>query len=206
MVRDPRDVVVSRHRASPDHFWSDLEWIKVRVRLFNKAISHPRFISIRYEDLVANPDEVQATLMRKIGFLRKKAAFSDFAKVARPSESAVRALGGVRDISTESIARWRGELARLLGQIKKFGPIDGVMQDLGYDLEGDWDSVFDGVEPDMEPGFWEGIRKRRSLYRTVRSSVVRWPLRLRFLLGFPERSDKDLVRPPNADAAPAKEL
>ena len=60
MVRDPRDVVTSRHRKDVTRYWAPLRMWKRNYRLAKSIFAHPRVVTVRYEDFVSDPDEVQA--------------------------------------------------------------------------------------------------------------------------------------------------
>jgi hypothetical protein len=66
IFRDGRDVVTSRHPLRPEEFWVKIEtWCHYVER--GLALDHfPQVMSIRYEDLVAEPEE---TLKRVCSFL-----------------------------------------------------------------------------------------------------------------------------------------
>lgn len=189
MVRDPRDVVVSRHGYRPDLYWGSLGVIKERSNYFRRAMQHPRFILVRYEDLVSDPDKIQEMLKSKIPFLKQKAKFSDFSKEVAIPKQAVHALNGTRAVSTKSIERWRNELPRLKGQIAKYGPIDKLMRELGYEIEDGWDHVMDDVEPDLSESYHESGAKSRTIFSKAKSRIWRWWLRLRFRAGFPLKTN-----------------
>jgi hypothetical protein len=56
MLRDPRDTIVSRHGKDPNKYWADLLFWKIYSPFGQRLKSHPRFITIKYEDLVTKPD------------------------------------------------------------------------------------------------------------------------------------------------------
>ncbi|MEN0001397.1 MAG: sulfotransferase family protein, partial [Pseudomonadota bacterium] len=85
MVRDPRDIIVSRHDKEPDKFWAPLHFWKTEIADLRRVASHPRFLTIRYEDLVMQPDAVQDRIQARLPFLRKTAKFSEFHNFAAPS-------------------------------------------------------------------------------------------------------------------------
>ena len=148
MMRDPRDIIVSRHGLAPDAFWSNLGIIEPRFRVLNQIPEHPRFITVRYEDLVSNPDKVQAELEATIPFLLRKHAFSSFDQVARPAQKSLRAMNGLRVISTDSMNRWKNDLPRVKAQIERYGNIDEMLQVLGYETDSGWRDILDKVEAD----------------------------------------------------------
>lgn len=67
IIRDPRDVLTSRHRNDPEKYWvSPDRW----VRDVNKGLEfrdHPRVYTIRYEDLVQNFEPTIRKLCAFIG-------------------------------------------------------------------------------------------------------------------------------------------
>ena len=125
---------------------------------------------------------------------RQKAAFLQFSSRATPSEAAVTALGGVREITDGSVGRWRSHLPRLAGQIQKYGPIDDLLEHLGY-ADKDWMEQLEGIEPDFRDGFIEDHKGHRPASATRRLWVSRWNMRLRFLMGRPLRAASGLQGP-----------
>jgi hypothetical protein len=78
MLRDPRDVVVSKHNYDPERYWVGLNLWKCYTPLADRLDANPRFIVIRYENLVRYPALVQSHLLDRIPFLRQTApAFAD---------------------------------------------------------------------------------------------------------------------------------
>ena len=154
MMRDPRDVIVSRHANNPARYWAPLRHWKERVEPIRRIRRHERFMLLRYEDLVHDPDRVQETISARMPFLTRKKAFSAFHAVATPSALSLNALGGLRPIGLDSIGRWREHLARVAGQIKLHGPITAELIEFGYEPDETWLSLLDGVVPDLAPSHW----------------------------------------------------
>ena len=94
MLRDPRDLITSVHPNVPDRYFLDYDgsWTPHRtgprrtphgIRAIHEAIERARtiegidLVEIRYEDLVAEPDAVQARLSDALG-LEFRQRFSDF--------------------------------------------------------------------------------------------------------------------------------
>ena len=62
LLRDPRSVITSKHgAASQQYFCNYRVWQDCERAAANYA-GHPRFLRLRYEDLVADPDRVQACI------------------------------------------------------------------------------------------------------------------------------------------------
>lgn len=190
MVRDPRDVVVSRHRQVPDAYFAPLGISLERMTHLRAARDNPRFIILRYEDLAADPDAVQRQLEAAIPFLKRRHDFSKFHEVAQPTERSVRALSGVRQIGTTSVARWRTELPRLKAQIERFGDMDDMLRELGYEADAAWRSCLDTVVPGDASSFLDrrDISARARLKRKKKDIRLLY-LKLRHDLGFPARHE-----------------
>ena len=170
MIRDPRDVVVSVHGRDQRRYWAPLRlWLKQAANL-RRLLGSERFILVRYEDLVARPDDVQAELARRLPFLKKTAVFSRYHEVAAPSKDSLVALGGIRPIGTESIGNWRNHLPRLKGQIARHGSIADDLVEFGYETDNGWLTHLDGVKPDMRRSHWpEESRQGSQRWRYARA-------------------------------------
>jgi pimeloyl-ACP methyl ester carboxylesterase len=176
MVRDPRDVVVSVHERDPDAYWTHLRLWKSYRRSARRAEGHPRFVTLRYEDLVRDPDGVQAEIEARLPFLKRRRKFSEFHRFADPPARSREALSGVREISADRIGRWRDHKPRLAAQLARHGEIDRDLVELGYERDGAWRRELAGVVPDaVRTHLREGVpaverilaalRRRRALRR-----------------------------------------
>jgi len=173
MVRDPRDTVVSKHKRFPDMYWgANLGQWKKNYRIAERLAGHPRFLMLRYESLASDPDRAQTELMRRMPFLSKRADFSQFHEVAKPTSfRAERALGGVRPINTGSIGSWRAHKPRLAAQLALHGEISDELIKLGYEQDHAWLRELDGVAPDNGRSYEPD---RVSLAATVRDNLWRY--------------------------------
>ena len=151
MLRDPRDTIVSEHGRSPNRFYSGLRFWKSYSPHGKRLASHPRFTTIRYEDLVTDPDMVQNQLIARMPFLKTKLPFSRFHEVASPSEKSLRAMRGIRPVSPESVGAWRRHLPRIAGQLCEHGSISADLVEYGYERDDSWERSLDGVAPDRQP-------------------------------------------------------
>jgi len=180
MLRDPRDMIVSRHGQTPDVYWSGLVFWKNYTPYGRRLQHHPRFITIRYEDLVTRPDEIQRELMARIPFLVKRADFSDYHLRSTPSSRALDALRGVRAISSEGIGSWRRHLPRIAGQLRIHGSISDDLIEYGYEQDDSWLRELEGVQPDLSPSRW---KEQISYSRLLRLRIKRYLLAPIVLLG-----------------------
>ena len=166
MLRDPRDTITSKHGKDQDRYWASLRYWKTYTTYGRKLQTHPRFITVRYENLVRQPDEVQAYLMQRMPFLRKRAPFSRYHELAQPSQDSLNALGGTRPISPASVGNWRKHLPRVAGQLQKHGSIAQDLIEYGYETDDAWLNDLKGVTPDLSESHWpeyftkEDLKKR----------------------------------------------
>jgi hypothetical protein len=180
MVRDPRDVIVSRHFKDKDKYWTNLRLWKNRRQAVKKIAAHPRFLTIRYEDLVSNPAKTQETIMKWAHFLNKKACFNDFHQLANPSKKSLNALRGVRPITAENIGVWRRHKPRIAAQIALHGSISEDLIELGYEPDGKWVSELEGIEPDNGISYWP---ENVFFLKTIMQSVIRHIKIIRYAIG-----------------------
>lgn len=149
MIRDPRDVICSKHKKDPDHYWTSLKFWNTYSREVDKLIDHPRFIPVWYEFFVSNPDKLQKKLSEKIPFLEEKIPFSRYHEAAEVSPSSREALLSVRPISPQSVGKWRNHKARIAGQLKLHGSITNDLIKFGYEDDDHWLNELCNIEPDF---------------------------------------------------------
>lgn len=146
MVRDPRSVITSEHPgASGQYFCNYRVWRDCEQAARNYE-GHTRFLRLSYEDLVVDPDGAQAGIQTKFGFLTRRYSFSDFHQFARPSNASERAMGGVRSVDQASLSRWQQHLPRLADQLKRYPRLGDDLIRLGYEPDGQWLQLLEGVE------------------------------------------------------------
>ncbi len=176
LLRDPRDVIVSRHGRQPDLYWANLRlwrWAHESVRGLD---THPRFVCVRYEDLVREPDETQRRLAERMPFLKKRRDFSRYDESAVPSPQSLEAMRGVRRVEASSIGVWRDHRLRVAAQMRRHGDITDELIALGYETERDWlgEVELDGQE--IPESFWPEVwpKKRRLRKRLKRGARMAW--------------------------------
>ncbi len=169
MLRDPRDMIVSKHGADPDRYWASLKFWQTYTPYGDSLRNHPRFITVRYEDLIMKPDMVQTDLMSKMPFLKKRIPFSLYHERAYPAEQARKALGDVRPLSMVNIGNWRRHLPRIAGQLHQHGSISEDLIAYGYEPDTAWEKELEGIAPDFSESHWPeyypkgALRSRRKL-------------------------------------------
>ncbi|MFN3890548.1 MAG: hypothetical protein ACK4MV_09130 [Beijerinckiaceae bacterium] len=138
LVRDPRDSIVSKHGLRPDGYYANLGIWKRARRIAMSLEKHPRFLVVKYEDLVRDADSVQDKIAQWAPFLKRKAAFSSFGSDETVSDSYLVALNGVRPISSSSIGNWRKNAARVAQQIATWGDMDEDLRAYDYERDDRW--------------------------------------------------------------------
>jgi hypothetical protein len=145
LVRDPRAVITSKHRERSGQYfcnyrvWQECENAAQRYR------GHPRFAYLRYEDLVEDPDAIQAQLQAQFAFLHKKHDFSEFHRFAQPAAAALQAMSGLREIDRHSLAKWREQLPRIAEQYQRHPELADELVRLGYEPDKKWLQLLEGV-------------------------------------------------------------
>lgn len=146
MVRDPRSVITSKHRGASDQYFCNYRVWRECERAAAHYDGHPRFLRLCYEDLVAEPDAVQARIQAYFTFLTRRYAFSNFHQFCRPSNASERAMGGVRKVDQASLSKWRQHLPRLAYQLRLYPALGDDLVRLGYEVDGQWLQLLEGVE------------------------------------------------------------
>ena len=160
LVRDPRSVISSTHRDLPGQFfcnyrvWRECEEAAKRYR------DHPRFLRLRYEDLVAGPDKEQARIQAQFRFLDKKHLFSEFHRFSQPSNAAQRAMSGLREVDRASLSKWRQHLPRIAEQYGRYPQLADELVGLGYEPDRAWLQMLDGVTGVVYPCRYPERRQR----------------------------------------------
>lgn len=149
--RDPRAVVTSRHAGRPDRYLSDFATWKACRRAARRLQNHERFLRVPYRDLVTDADRAQAGISERLPFLDRRASFSRFHETARPTETGVKALGGVRPPDPRGDLRWREDLPRIKSQLLQHPDLPRLLIEEGYERDEAWTALVAGVSPCPAP-------------------------------------------------------
>ena len=194
MLRDPRDIVVSRHGSNTTIFWTNLRIVREGVESLRKLKNHPRALLVRYEELAEDPDRVQKRIADFMPALEFRASFSSFgAEPSAVSQSNERALRGIRQVNPSSIGAWRRNPERLAAQIAMHGPIGDILRELGYERDDAWLEALAGVHPDN--GRSEHA-EHADTYARFRRRLRWWSRTTRYRLGLFKVNRRVSVRPP----------
>ncbi len=190
MLRDPRDMIVSKHGSDSGLYYSNLDYWNNFMPFADALKTHPRFLQIRYEDLTSHPDIIQKQISTHLPFLRQKHKFSEYHRVSNPSSDSRLALGELRPIDTKSIGNWRNHKPRLLAQIQQHGSISDDLIKLGYEKDRSWEKELEGIKPDSSATHASDFNKKSFIKKKLRGKNLRalrvWFYHTSFFLGLLE--------------------
>ena len=146
IYRDPRSVICSIHAKAADCYATNFSsWLKEQMHA-KYLMSHPRFVEVRYEELITDPDNVQAKIHKTFPLLEATGQFSSYHERARPSEGAVQALNGFREVDRERLHAWRNHLSRVKEQLASHPGMARILIELGYEEDTTWTSLLPEVQ------------------------------------------------------------
>lgn len=174
VMRDPRDVIVSRHGKDNSVYYSNIRLWRQMHQYAQQMSGHERFLEIRYEDFVRDPDATQQAIAAKFPWLEKKHDFSEYHEYAQVSEKSITAMHSVRPIAPTSVGVWTQHPGRIKGQQLIHGSLTPDLIECGYETTGAWEQVLESVEPDLSKSlypeklyFWSRISQRFNALRKV---------------------------------------
>ena len=184
VMRDPRDVIVSRHGKDKSVYYSNIRlWRQMHAHA-KRMYGHDRFLEICYEDFVRDPDATQRMIAEKFPWLEKTHNFSEYHEHAQISEKSITAMHSVRPIAPTSVGVWTQHPGRIKGQQLVHGSLTPDLIECGYESTADWEQVLDSVEPDFSRSlypeklyFWSRISqyinalRKAAMYRRIRRSA-----------------------------------
>lgn len=139
LERDPRGVITSRHQAHPGQYFCNYRIWRECHTAAQRYSGHPRFLPLRYEDLVSEPDRVQAEIAARFDFLRSRHPFSDHHLHTHPAWAAqCDTAQRVRAVSTSSLGQWRQHLPRVAQQYQQYPSMAAQLIRLGYEQDKQW--------------------------------------------------------------------
>lgn len=157
-LRDPRDILTSRHRRVPDDYFyaadhayflpsngaptftapGFLQVQKAIMEIARSGLFPQGVFYLKYEDLVQDPAGVQAMLGQQLG-LTYAGRFEDFHQ-QDISASFAHALNGVRTLDKGRQRKWADpeHRARIIDQFTRFPVLHDIVQGLGYEPDRTW--------------------------------------------------------------------
>jgi len=149
--RDPRAVISSKHRENPNQYFCNYRIWKECDRAAERYLGHPRFLQLRYEDLVTSADRVQKLIAEHFSFLQQRHLFSEYHEFAVPSEDSERAMNGLRAVNRDSLKKWRSHLPRIAEQYQRYPALAEDLIRLEYESDRQWLDELQKVSPQHFP-------------------------------------------------------
>lgn len=189
VMRDPRDSAVSVHKNHPSKFYGTFEYWVNYIPFYKRIENHERVITVKYEDLVSKPNQVQKAISAKFGFLQKTDDFTNYIKNAKPTTKAKMALNGVRKIETKSIGNWKNYMPRIKAEMEKYPSVVPDIVKYGFETSADWKNQLDTIVADSGPQHQSLFSTKAFIQKKLRTQWIRtlkvWlyhtPLYLSFL-------------------------
>ena len=149
LLRDPRDVICSRHGKDKSIYYSNSRLWRQMHGYSQQMAGHERYLEIRYEDFVRDPDATQQLIAEKFPWLEKTHNFSEYHEYAQISEKSITAMHSVRPIAPTSVGVWTKSPGRIKAQQMIHGSLSPDLIECGYESTADWEQVLEGAEPDF---------------------------------------------------------
>lgn len=118
IVRDPRDVLSSKHPLAKNQFYVGRDlWLDSFLAteyLENSLEGYPRHITMRYEDVVQKHEEIEKELLEKVGLelspgIAGMNRLKDCVEIKDVSGNMVKYMHKLRNFDANSIGTWRGD-------------------------------------------------------------------------------------------------
>ena len=181
LLRDPRDTICSRHGKDKSIYYSNIRLWRQMHGYARQMAGHERFLEVRYEDFVTDPDATQRMIMDKFPWLEMTHRFSEYHEYAVVSEKSRTAMHSVRPIAPTSVGVWKKNPGRIKAQQLIHGSLTPELIECGYESSDDWEKVLEDVEPDTTRSlypeklyFWRRVsqaldaRRKVAKYRRMR--------------------------------------
>ncbi len=175
LLRDPRDVIVSRHGKDRGLYYSNIRLWRELHAYAKSLYGHERFLELKYEDFVTAPDLAQQKIAERFEWLEVLHRFSAYHEHAQVSAKSELAMHSVRPIAPTSVGIWKQHPERVKGQQLRHGSLTPDLIDCGYENSNAWERALDNVEADLSRSrypetvyFWTRISQRIDAARKVR--------------------------------------
>jgi hypothetical protein len=164
MLRDPRDVIVSRHPNDPKRLGA-APVLEAPCAGHSPAAGPSALHRGSLRGPGAAPRRGPGGTPCADAVLEATGAVQRLPQAGAAAAKSVAAMDSVRPIDIASIGNWRNHLARVAGQIAIHGSISEDLIAFGYESDESWLAALKGVPPDLTPSHWpESIA--RPIWRT----------------------------------------
>lgn len=133
MIRNYRDVLVSRHANNPEVYWV---WPTIWIRCARQIImniDNPRLLMVKYEDLVSDSKKQMDRISNFLG-CNYKENYIKFYETDDAKNPKNNSLNGPRSISKDSINNWsKPEHKDRVEYLTQFVELEELNNQLGYE-------------------------------------------------------------------------
>ena len=136
MLRNPLDVLTSTHANKPGEFYVEPERLIQSLELYRQFRNEPQVLTVRYEDLVSNPNAVQGKIAAAFN-LNPSREFTEAHKHFPRFEENVRAMHSIRPVDAGSLDKWKKNPVHaeyLKKTLADFPAIIPLARDCGYEI------------------------------------------------------------------------
>ena len=142
MLRDPRDVVVSKHFKNKNHYLVEFPLWESAINSY-ELLNYDKKILINYEELVRDPLAIQKLLADKLG-LEVASSFTDFYLSVDKRHKDIKSLGGVRPIDQGNIGKYANDEhhERIKEQISSYPIMSDYLIKYGFENDREWEGRY----------------------------------------------------------------
>jgi len=134
MMRDPRDVLVSKHFERPRTYWTSVErWIRTATVALEYK-DHPNVLLLKYEDLITKPNKAQKAMAEKFN-LEAARKFEDcYESFDTKDKYNAKTMNGIRPLDKSRIGAWKdGYLnEKFINRLMKNSEMTDLMKRFDY--------------------------------------------------------------------------
>lgn len=135
MMRDPRDVLVSKHWLKPGKFWvQPKRWIQT-AEIAEQYKDHERVLLVKYEDLLRNPEDIQRKISVKFGLEITRSFNECHSNFDKNDVTNINNMNGARPFDSSRIGNWTKDKEKkqyVERTLKAFPDIKKWMHEFGY--------------------------------------------------------------------------
>ena len=136
MLRNPLDVLTSIHKKKPGFYVEPYRLI-ASLNLYLQFAEEPQVLTVRYEDLVIEPERVQTEIAAKFG-LETMRPFADCYEHFPRFKQNVEAMHSIRPIDADGLDKWRKRpdyASYLQKMVKEYPELISLARLCGYVID-----------------------------------------------------------------------
>jgi hypothetical protein len=134
MMRDPRDVLVSKHFERPRTYWTSFErWIRTATVALEYK-DHPNVLLLKYEDLITKPNKAQKAMAEKFNLEAARKFEHCYESFDTNDKYNAKTMNGIRPLDKSRIGVWKdGYLnEKFINRLMKNSEMTDLMKRFDY--------------------------------------------------------------------------